>query len=320
MTTRATDRRSASAAIIALTLGTTAAFAQQPTPATPVPGKEIDIMLLRGGGTAGVPVELPWPPSDMGMAFMAPPLGVAGDTVENAPYSAEAVTESVQTLADGNRIVHESRSTIHRDRAGRTRRELGLAVVGPLVGGGAPQGRNVQISDPQEGVSYMLDMENRKAFRTPMPRIRIAPARAGAGVIDNTFQIALPPPTAGAAQGQVFLQRTVGGFAAPVVEEPGTQVMEGVEVLGTRSTVAIPAGAIGNDLPISVLSERWHSPELKVLVLSRQRDPRFGETTYRLPNIVRSEPSADVFQVPPDFTLVDPQVNGNMIWRMEKKP
>ena len=47
------------------------------------------------------------------------------------------------------------------------------------------------------------------------------------------------------------------------------------------------------------------SPELKVLVLSRQSDPRFGETTYRLTNIVRTEPSADLFEPPPDFTIVE---------------
>ncbi len=57
--------------------------------------------------------------------------------------------------------------------------------------------------------------------------------------------------------------------------------------------MTIPAGQIGNELPIIIVSERWFSPDLKVLVMSRQSDPRFGETTYRLTNLTRAEPSPD---------------------------
>ena len=70
--------------------------------------------------------------------------------------------------------------------------------------------------------------------------------------------------------------------------------------------MTIPAGQIGNELPINIVSERWFSPELKVLVMSRQSDPRFGETTYRLTNISRGEPAPDLFEVPADYQIVDP--------------
>jgi hypothetical protein len=76
-----------------------------------------------------------------------------------------------------------------------------------------------------------------------------------------------------------------------------------VRVEGTRSTVTIAAGAIGNQAPIEIVSERWYSPELKTVILSRRVDPRFGETTYRLENIVRVEPPADLFQVPADYKV-----------------
>ena len=66
--------------------------------------------------------------------------------------------------------------------------------------------------------------------------------------------------------------------------------IEGVRAEGTRTTMTIPAGQIGNELPINIVSERWFSPDLKVLVMSRQSDPRFGETTYRLTNLSRAEP------------------------------
>ncbi|MDT5293477.1 MAG: hypothetical protein QOJ76_357, partial [Acidobacteriota bacterium] len=63
------------------------------------------------------------------------------------------------------------------------------------------------------------------------------------------------------------------------------------------------AGELGNEQPINIVNERWYSPELQVVVLTRHSDPRFGETTYRLTNITRAEPAASLFQVPSDYTV-----------------
>ena len=86
-------------------------------------------------------------------------------------------------------------------------------------------------------------------------------------------------------------------------ESLGKRLIEGVEAEGTRSTITIPAGEIGNELPIEIVSERWYSPELQTVVLSRRNDPRFGETIYRLVNINRSEPLSSFFEVPVDYTI-----------------
>ena len=56
---------------------------------------------------------------------------------------------------------------------------------------------------------------------------------------------------------------------------------------GTKTTTVIPAGALGNEQPITIMSEQWFSPDLQVLVMTRHSDPRTGETTYRLANVVR---------------------------------
>ena len=82
----------------------------------------------------------------------------------------------------------------------------------------------------------------------------------------------------------------------------GTRDIEGVKAEGTRTTITMRP-AIGNVAPIEMVSERWYSPELQTVVLSRRSDPRFGETTYRLENIVRTEPPPELFQIPPDFTI-----------------
>ena len=77
--------------------------------------------------------------------------------------------------------------------------------------------------------------------------------------------------------------------------------MEGVLVNGVRTTRTIPAGQIGNDKPISIVTEVWTSPDLKTIVYSKRSDPRMGEQTFQLTNIVRAEPDASLFTVPAGF-------------------
>ena len=83
---------------------------------------------------------------------------------------------------------------------------------------------------------------------------------------------------------------------------PPTYV-NGVFAKGSRVTVTIPAGAIGNDRDLRTVNERWYSDDLKLLLKSSNSDPRFGTTTYELRNITQTEPDASLFQVPSDYTL-----------------
>ncbi len=92
-------------------------------------------------------------------------------------------------------------------------------------------------------------------------------------------------------------------------ERLGKQMIEGVECEGARAVANMPAGAIGNERPIETVNETWYSPELQVMILSKRSDPRFGESTYRVTNIVRSEPDAPLFQVPSEYTIIDNRAN-----------
>jgi hypothetical protein len=93
------------------------------------------------------------------------------------------------------------------------------------------------------------------------------------------------------------------GSSNAKTESLGTQVIEGVQAEGTRTVVTIPAGSIGNDSPIEIISEKWYSPELGMVVRSKNSDPRSGDNIYQLTNIRREEPSASLFQVPADYTI-----------------
>src|SRR6185503_299097 len=107
--------------------------------------EQVDIMMLQGTGQTGA-VAPPMMAGSPDIDFISMPLGLGGETVTGAPYSAEAVTVVAQTLADGNRISRESKAAVYRDTAGRTRREQGLSIIGAMVGG--PEDRQqVQITD-----------------------------------------------------------------------------------------------------------------------------------------------------------------------------
>src|SRR5206468_356454 len=132
--------------------------------------------------------------SPISLDFISMPLGLGGETVTGAPYSADAVTVVVQALADGNRISRESKAAVYRDAAGRTRREQGLAIIGAMVGG--PEDRQqVQISDPQAGITYILDMGTRTAHKLAVPKIALTHSLApGNPAGAATFELPLPPP------------------------------------------------------------------------------------------------------------------------------
>jgi hypothetical protein len=88
-------------------------------------------------------------------------------------------------------------------------------------------------------------------------------------------------------------------------ESLGRQTIEGVPADGTRTTMTIAAGQMGNEQPIQIVTERWYSPDLRTVVLSRRTDPRMGETVSKLANVSRSEPPSSLFEPPADYKVAE---------------
>jgi hypothetical protein len=93
-------------------------------------------------------------------------------------------------------------------------------------------------------------------------------------------------------------------------EDLGTQVIEGVAAQGTRTTMTIAAGKIGNDQAMQVINETWYSPDLQTVVRSHRVDPRNGEVTFRLSNVSRAEPARSLFEAPVDYKVTDQSHRG----------
>jgi hypothetical protein len=239
----------------------------------------------------------------------------ASGPVLGAPYSATITNESIQTLADGNRLVQTSTGTTARDSQGRTRQDTVLPAIGNLSAANAPH--LIFIHDPVAQTSYTLNLTDKTAQKMPaLPPL----AGSTAGVAGATVSMrvvegngpALPPPDAmlttmaAPAPGVLFEKHLFTSEQDQGnSEDLGSQTMEGVIVNGVRTTHTIPAGQIGNDRPITIVTEVWTSPDLKTVVYSKRSDPRMGEQTFRLTNIVRTEPNPSLFAVPSDFKIVD---------------
>lgn len=235
-------------------------------------------MLLQGGpGEGGPPAEM----FGEGMEFLGFGGIHGGKVVTNAPFSATATAK--QTLADGNQITRTS--NLYRDSQGRIRREVTL-----------PGGSHsfVVISDPVAGKQYLLRPDQKVAFEMPGHGMKGGPNGLAKGPGNREWK----------GQGGSDLQKQ------PITTAPPQNF--GVNVEGTQFTRTIPPGQIGNTNEIKIVSQRWYSPDLQIVVMSTHSDPRFGTTTYTLSNIQRQEPAAALFTVPSDYTVQQGGPRGGM--------
>lgn len=218
-----------------------------------------------------------------------------GKIVAGAPFSALAISETTQTLADGNHISRKTQSIIYRDSQGRVRRESTLQAIGALAASGETKSF-VSINDPVAGTHYILHPDTKTAEQLPGPGRGIGAMIKGhiEGKVHTHMQEAV-------AEGKL------------TKEDLGTKTIGGVSAQGTRFTHVIPAGEIGNEKPITVVREVWYSNDLQMVVMSKRSDPRFGESTYTLSNVQRSEPDGSLFKVPSDYTVTQGPGPGKVV-------
>jgi hypothetical protein len=234
--------------------------------------------------------------------------GPAGQVVAGKPYSAEETIGTTQVLADGNRIVHSQSAQVYRDSKGRTRRDETLAIVGPWAVQDKPP-EMIEIHDPVAGVRYVLNAEKKTAIKlTPAP----PPNGPGAPGPDQIFSMKVGGAASASGgpprQDMIYVRSKFEGNGPKfprTTESLGNQIIEGVLAQGTRTTMTIPADAMGNEKPIVVTDERWYAPALQLDVLSKHTDPRFGETDFKLTSIKLAEPDPSLFQVPADYSVTD---------------
>jgi hypothetical protein len=270
--------------------------------------QEANVMMATGpmvGGAAFGPAQI----GVVTTRGMAIPLQENTEIVKNQPYQAQAVTEVKQTLADGTHITQTTTATVARDSDGRTVRIQKLSTIGPWKS--APNSSQADaptlttIFDPVAQTHTDYNSDSNVAHVLAMPAL---PAKAQATGAAGGFAVISAGP-GGGGPGNVtfaFKARAEAGEAPNgdvKTESMGDKAIDGIPVTGTRTTNTIPAGTIGNDKDIVITRETWYSPDLKLVLQTTQTDPRFGETTYSLTNVERSEPDSTMFQIPAGYTV-----------------
>jgi hypothetical protein len=208
-------------------------------------------------------------------ALSNPPVESQTGPVTGHPVSGKETRHTTQKLEDGTELSRTDTSYFYRDSAGRMRAE-------------GPNG--VEIFDPAAHVAYRLLTKQKtyshSFFSGDVSFVSIAAygnstsssIHSGSGT-----HVSAPP------QGET--------------EDLGRQMVNGVMAKGSRVTITIPAGTIGNNRDIKVVNERWYSDDLQVLIKSVNTDPRFGVNSYELTDIKQTEPDISLFRPPADYRL-----------------
>ncbi len=210
--------------------------------------------------------------------FVGAEMRFGDKVVKNAPFSAETMREESKRLFDGNIVKNTSKGLIYRDGEGRIRQEQPFERIGgfPVTSADSQPIKLIQIIDFAAGNSFSLNTSSKSYFKIPyLQRSPLTPREE-----ENAKK-----------------------------ESLGKQTIEGIAAEGTRTTIEIRTGEIGNDKPIYVVTEKWFSPELQMIILSKHTDPFIGEVTFRLINIKIGEPAPALFKVPEDYKFFDVEKN-----------
>jgi hypothetical protein len=247
--------------------------AQSPTPATP----QAPASFNPDDGMAFAKVMQ----SDMEL-LMELEMELAGKVAKDLPFSAQISLETEQVLGDGTHVSRKTGGSLYRDSLGRLRQELTLSLPAPMPAS-AEIGKIILVSDPATGAHWTL-----------MPAAKMAMKMAMPAAVSRRKMDANTEKNFGIFEGFGEGGRT---------EDLGAQNMEGLTATGSRFTHVIPAGQLGNDQPLQVVTERWYSSEMNMPVFLKRSDPMTGSKTLKVTDVRRQEPDAALFNIPADYAV-----------------
>jgi len=194
--------------------------------------------------------------------------GFGGRTITGKPFQATFTITRTESLP-GNTITNTTTGTVARDSDGDTYRDFKLASIGPWAAANGPQ-EFLYLRNVSAMMQYIVN-KTKGTF--------------------ESFAIH-PHDPAGRDEGR-FRHRdhsdsdsnnvTVDDNPTAIYSDPATGTKYTVD--DKKITRTIPAGAIGNANPIVIVSERWYSSDLNLVLETSHSDPRFGTSVYQLSNI-----------------------------------
>ena len=214
-----------------------------------------------------------------------------------------AATVMIEQFHEGTGEIRTTTAVIYRDQAGRTRRDQMPA------NSNTPE--TTTINDPVVGFTYLIQPRDSTARRTRFSSHGTEKSTDAIAAMQNaisnsprasSYQI-LPVPMSGPSGKGLKQQAAPAAPTHPQSDPLGQREIEGVETEGTRMTLTIPAGTLGNEREMQIVTERWYAPKLKMVILIERLDPRFGRSVYRLSGVKTADPPATLFRVPENYKI-----------------
>lgn len=214
-----------------------------------------------------------------------------GENIPAVPglaFSAKAGLETANQLQNGTLITHKTYNLIARDSQGRTHNEARNWM--DLTTGAEPRLTRIELYDPATRLRTNLYPITKIARQWPL---------------GTPGPVAAPSPQAAPTTKPETTRENIG-----------TDTIEGLPVRGVRVSQTYAPGSLGNDRPLTVVTEYWYSETLRLNLLTKRSDPRYGEQTVRVTELVRREPDAALFAIPDDYkflkeTVQQTQTAGN---------
>jgi hypothetical protein len=206
--------------------------------------------------------------------------------IPHAPFTAMLATESVKYSADGAAMTFVNQRRIARDAQGRLYEERWYLV--PKDSKVVSKMNWIQIADPKERTLYNCSTEKRICELLVFdPMSARSPATMRKGVSHKL------PEDAGEV----------------VWEDLGSRNIAGMDTVGARETTTTSAGVMGNDRPLTSVSEFWHSDQLGINLLSMRSSPFFGKQTFTITELTPGEPDPRLFELPAGYKVSDERKN-----------
>lgn len=232
--------------------------------------------------------------------FEAEVLAFERTVVKREPVAATLIIEQ---FPEGTGETRTTTAVIYRDQAGRTRRDQIAANSNTL--------ETTTINDPVAGFTYLIQHRDTTARRTRFSSHGTEKSTYAIAAMQNAISTSprassyhmLPVAMSGPSGKGLKQQAAPAAPTHPQSEPLGQREIEGVETEGTRTRVTIPAGPLGNEREMQIVTERWYAPKLKMVVLIERLDPRFGRSVYRLSGVKTADPPATLFRVPENYKI-----------------
>jgi hypothetical protein len=195
----------------------------------------------------------------------------------NAPFQATVTAKWTKHLPDGTTTTVTNHRLVVRDSQGRIYQERRTLV--PDGSSQESQVFRIEISDPATHTKYFCD-----------PQL--------SNCVIHSYDMPITEPVAPAgemANGTRHLSRA----------SLGSKTIEGLETIGTRETITIQTGVIGNSAPVESTKEFWFSPKLDLNLQVLRLDPLHGDQLFNVTDLNLSEPDSRLFVLPPGCKVVD---------------